>query len=138
MLAAFFTTIEAIEAFETVERNPNWLIERPALPCAAVFDGSERTEDQNVADMLVTMNVAVEVTCKKPTVADALAYLNELLGLVRAALAADQYLGGTATRVRYIGCDEPNSPDLTASPCEASLELNFEVERLEAHASPYV
>jgi hypothetical protein len=137
VLAAFFSVIDGITAFQTVERNPNWVAERPALPCAAVFDGPERAEEQNTADMLVTMNVAVEITVLESTVAAALSDLNDKLGLIRVALAADKYLGGTASHVRYLGCDEPQSPDLTASACEASLEINFEVERLERHASPY-
>lgn len=63
--------------------------------------------------------------------------LNALLGLIRVALVANPTLGGYAQRIRYVGCDEPQVVDVTASPCEASLEVNFEIERFEQHATPY-
>lgn len=120
-----------------MERNPNWIVERPALPCAAVFDGSERAEDQNVRDQFIVSSVSVEITAIMPTLSDVLTDLNCKMALVQQALADNGTLSGCAQRVRYVGCDEPDVVDLTASPCEASLEVNFEIERLQTHASPY-
>lgn len=136
-MTAFVALVDTIPALATVERNPDWTIRRPELPCAGVFDGSETAEDQDSRDMLVRMNVAVELLTIKPTLGEALSDLNDLLGELRAAVGASQTLGGVVQRVRYAGCDEPQPVDLAASPCEATLEVQFEVERLESHASPY-
>jgi hypothetical protein len=87
--------------------------------------------------LLVTTSVVVGITAIKPTVADVLTELNALLGLVRAALVGNPTLGGYAQRIRYVSCDQPEVVDLTASPCEAGLEINFEIERFEQHATPY-
>lgn len=136
-MTAFVTLVETIPDLATVERNPDWTIRRPALPCAGIFDGSETAEDQDSRDMLVRMNVAVELLTIKPTLTEALSDLNDLLGKLRAAIGASQTLGGVVQRVRYAGCDEPQPVDLAASPCEATLEVQFEVERFESHDSPY-
>lgn len=136
-MTAFVTLVDTIPAIATVERNPDWTVRRPVLPCAGVFDGSESAEDVNAHDMLVRMNVAVELLTIQPTLTAALSDLNDLLGKLRATIGANQTLGGAVTRVRYAGCDEPQPVDLSASPCEATLEVQFEVERLESHASPY-
>lgn len=137
-MTAFVALVDTIPGL-TVERNPDWTIRRPALPCAGIFDGSESAEDQDSRDMLVRMNVAVELLTIKPTLTEALSDLNDLLGVLRATIGANQTLGGAGAvqRVRYAGCDEPQPVDLAASPCEATLEVQFEVERLESHVSPY-
>lgn len=136
-MTAFVALVDTIPALNTVERNPDWTIRRPALPCAGIFDGSETAEDQDSRDMLVRMNVAVELLTIKPTLTEALSDLNDLLGKLRATIGASQTLGGVVQRVRYAGCDEPQPVDLAASPCEATLEVQFEVERFESHDSPY-
>ena len=107
------------------------------MPAAAVFDGSERADDQNVRDMLVICSVAIEITAIKPTLAEVSSDLNDKIGLIRVALAASPTLGGIAQRIRYLGCDEPQVVDLTEAPCEASIQVDFEIERLEQHATPY-
>jgi hypothetical protein len=137
VLDKFFQVILGLESFATVERMPNWEVERPEFPAAAVLDGAERAEDQNNRDLLITTAVSVEVTTKMPTPELVVTELNRFLGLVRKALADQQALGGYSQRIRYLGCDEPQVVDLTASPCEASLEMQFEIERFEQHETPY-
>jgi hypothetical protein len=106
------------------------------MPAVAVYDGPERAEDQNVRDLFIVTSVAVEIWTVQATVTAALQDLNDKLGLVRLALGSST-LGGLAHRVRYLGCDQPAPIDLTASPCQASLEAQFEIERFEQHSTPY-
>ena len=107
------------------------------MPAAAVYDGAERVEDQNVRDLFIVTSTAVELWTLQPTIAEALEDLNDKLGLVRLAVGANQQLSGLSTRVRYIGCDEPDIVAPTASPCQASLQMQFEIERFEQHDTPY-
>jgi hypothetical protein len=138
-LAAAKAKIVAVTDFATVERNPTWTVEKPIQPAAAIYDGGEVADQQDTAPptALVRMNLAVEVLATQPTVALALTELNRLKALVQLALCADPSLGGTASDVVYAGCDEPQTIDLTESPCEASLQVNFTIERLEGRYTPY-
>lgn len=106
------------------------------LPACAVLDGPERAEDQNVRDLFIVTTVQVRIWTIQSTVTSATQDLNDKLGLVRLALGTST-LGGLAQRIRYLGCDDPESNDLTASPCQASLVANFEIERFEKHSTPY-
>lgn len=138
-LAAFYSTVNGIAALGTVERNPDWSVETPALsemPACAVYDGPERASDQNVRDLFIVTSVSVEIWTVQETVTAALQDLNDKLGLVRLALGSST-LGGLAQRVRYLGCDQPAPIDLSESPCQASLEAQFEIERFEQHSTPY-
>lgn len=137
---AFERVVVTIHAFATVERNPDWDGEPPELgdlPAAAVHDGAERGEDHDVQNRRVTVVVTVELRTMQPTRRAALSELNHLLGLVHVAISADPTLGNLATGLRYLGCDEPVAIDPSASPCEATLEAHFEIERLEQYLNPY-
>ncbi|MFZ1427183.1 MAG: hypothetical protein WAS21_10480 [Geminicoccaceae bacterium] len=140
VFVAFEHVIAGIQEFATVARNPDWDSEPPELedlPAAAIHDGPERAEDQDVRDRRVTVGVAVELRTMRPTRAEAVSELNHFLGLVHAAIGVDPTLGDLATRLRYHGCDEPVTIDPSASPCEATLEAHFEIERLEQYLNPY-
>lgn len=137
MLAAIESIVAALPDFETVGRNVDWQIDRPELPAAAILDGPERAEDQDVFYMLVTTAVAIDIILLSPIGVQAASQLHEKMGVVLLALYADPTLGGVATRVRYVGCDQPDAVNLQASPTEAVLRLNIEVTRLERQDTPF-
>lgn len=138
----FLTVLEGINDFVLCERNPDWTIEHPTegqLPAVAMYDGSEVAEDQNVEDASIIQRVVVDIRVLKPTISSALTDLNNKLGSVQLALSQSVELnGGFATRVRYAGCDEPQVVIASDGPCEASLEVQFEIQRLDKHNNPYL
>ena len=91
---------------------------RDRSPAAGVYDGAERVEDQNVRDLFIVTSAAVELWTLKLTIAEALKDLNDKLGLVRLTVGANQQLGGLSTRVRYLGCDEPDIVAPTEAPAK--------------------
>jgi hypothetical protein len=137
VLRAITDLIAAVPEFATVERNPVWVNKMPPLPAAAVYDGPERSQDQNSRDQQITTSVQIEVLVSQKSLLETTVDLNAKMGLVQQAVAVSQTLGGLAYRIRYIGCDQPEIPDLTASPCEGRLSINFEIDRLQTYASPY-
>jgi len=135
-LARLFVLLQGI-AGVTVLRNPNHSLGPEDLPAVAQFDGGESVEESATGSLRLGIRVAVACTVKASDAAGLGAALSDLRAKVRVAIAADFTLGGLASIVRYVGCDDPVVVAEEGVAPIAALICDFIIECEEAALDPY-
>lgn len=135
-IVAFYGLISGL-GWPLVRRNWPGALALEQMPSALLFDGGEKTRDIVTCEMQVDMEITVDVVVKAASTDVIGAELSSRMAEVKAAVMADETIGGLVGRARYVRADDPIlDPEFGGSPV-AAVTLTFDVQFTHPETSPY-